>query len=151
LKDWKSRESGAPLNLRTGLLAGRPGLALSFQASTPFAVGFLLVECLRGILCRFTFLLVAEIVQCGRAAGRMLATVLLAALLLAALLPRLLALLAAGIPVLILILILRHLELLNKVVEAQYYASLRTQQAASRYHPATMRTTQLLFPLSFRP
>jgi hypothetical protein len=154
-------------------------LAVSFQASTLFAVRVLLVEGLRGILCRFTLLFAAEVIERWRAAGRMLAamllaplllstsllaalllaallpaTLLLAALLLAALLPRLLALLVPGagrIAVLIVSLILRHLDLLNEVVEARSYASPRAQQAASRYPPATMRTTQPVFALSFRP
>jgi hypothetical protein len=139
-------------------------LAVSFQASTLFAVRVLLVEGLRGILCRFTLLFAAEVIERWRAAGRMLAamllaplllsTSLLAALLLATLLPRLLALLVPGagrIAVLIVSLILRHLDLLNEVVEARSYASPRAQQAASRYPPATMRTTQPLFALSSRP
>jgi hypothetical protein len=128
----RSREAGAPLSLRTGMLAARPGSAVSFQVSTLFAVVVLLVECLRGILCRFTLLFAADVIQGGRAAGRMLATMLLVALL-----PGLLALLVlgiGGIPVLvgratvfskvlsIVSLILRHLNLLNKVVGAQSYA-----------------------------
>jgi hypothetical protein len=136
------------------LIEARPGSAVSFQASTLLAAGILLVESLRGILCRFTLLFAAEVIQCGRAAGRMLATMLLAALLpgLLALLSGLLALLvlgAGGITVLIghatvlsnalsvFPLILSHLDLLNEVVGAQSYASERAQQAALRYRAAT--------------